>query len=189
MNLKIPEQIPAPGRILLSQPTLIGNFFSQSVIYIAEYNSEGCLGICLNRISPYVMHEILEGTWKNQLMVYSGGPVQTEILSFLHSKGDLIPNSHEVADGIFMGGDLEIARELLTAGLISKKEIRFFMGYAGWGEGQLEAEIEEKSWIVLEGLRKYIFTERPQLLWRFLLAGLGKEYALWVNYPRNPDLN
>ena len=80
--------------------------------------------------------------------VYNGGPVEQDNLYFIHNIPDVIPNSVEIANGIYWGGDFNITLNLINEGKITKKNIRFFLGYSGWEAHQLENELKENAWIV-----------------------------------------
>ena len=121
--------------------------------------------------------------------VYYGGPVQMDTIHFLHQYPELIPGGFEVTDGIFWGGEFEKAIDLLKQGRIEANKIRFFIGYSGWGEGQLKTELQEKSWITSKGSRKLIFHKNLQEIWKDALRDLGGEYEQLVNYPIDPQLN
>ena len=76
------------------------------------------------------------------------------IIYFVHKVPELIPDSIEIADGIFWGGDFEAIQSLLKEDILSKHDIRFFLGYTGWSSGQLESEILEKTWIISDNTYK-----------------------------------
>jgi putative transcriptional regulator len=94
-----------------------------------------------------------------------------------------------VTDGIVWGGDFETILELLKADELTERDIRFFIGYSGWGEGQLEEEMKSKSWITSDGTRKLIFPASVDNTWKDALKQLGGEYVQMVNYPIDPQLN
>ena len=110
-------------------------------------------------------------------------------LFYVHSKGDIIKNSFKIIDGVFWGGDLSEIRKLISSGKITEKDIRFYAGYSGWEPKQLDREMKEKSWIVLDGMNRYVFGHRPTTLWKKIVLTLGEEYAPWVNYPNDPNMN
>ena len=86
-------------------------------------------------------------------------------------------------------GDFEKAVDLLKTGQISPTGIRFFIGYSGWSEGQLEGELNEKSWITSNGSSRLIFHRNMDAIWKEALNELGGEYRQLVNYPTDPQLN
>jgi putative transcriptional regulator len=79
--------------------------------------------------------------------IYNGGPVEQDNLYFIHNIPELIPNSIEISNGIYWGGDFESTKALINNGKINKNNIRFFLGYTGWEENQLQLEMISNSWI------------------------------------------
>ncbi len=118
-----------------------------------------------------------------------GGPVQKETLHYLHKMGDLIPNSTEVMKGVYWGGDFEVIKSLMLSGVLKPDDIRLFVGYSGWAEGQLKSEMKSKSWIVANATKELLFCSQPEKLWSTILAGMGQPYAYMVNLPEDPRLN
>ena len=78
---------------------------------------------------------------------------------------------------------------MLKEGKLGRNDIRFFLGYSGWTEGQLNAELETKSWITREASRRLVFNMNTQQIWKEALKDLGGEYTRMVNYPTDPQLN
>ena len=124
-----------------------------------------------------------------RLPVYYGGPVQMNTIHFLHQCPDLIPESIKVNDGIFWGGNFETVTALIKAKSIDLTKIKFFIGYSGWGDGQLNGELEEKSWLTLEATRSLVFNTGYDLIWKNSLKTLGGEFERMINYPIDPQLN
>jgi putative transcriptional regulator len=95
----------------------------------------------------------------------------------------------EVMDGIYWGGDFDVVLDLLRSKTIGMDDIRFFLGYSGWSDGQLENELKEKSWITREATRPLVFNLNTHEIWKEALGDLGGEYRQMVNYPIDPQLN
>ena len=111
-------------------------------------------------------------------------------LYFIHNIPDLIPNSVEISNGIYWGGDFESTKELINSGLIGKNNIRFFLGYTGWEEKQLENEMEDNSWIIARNsYENKIIGKSSTHFWKEQLMELGGDYLIWSNAPENPYLN
>ncbi|RYY21837.1 MAG: YqgE/AlgH family protein, partial [Chitinophagaceae bacterium] len=100
-----------------------------------------------------------------------------------------IPGSFEVLDGICWGGDFETAIGLIRSGEIDKAKIRFFIGYSGWGNGQLTGELKEKSWLLAQANRKLVFHSPTDEIWKASLKLLGTEFEMMANFPIDPTLN
>ena len=177
------------GILLISDPFLKDPNFLRTAILLCEYNAEGCFGFVLNK--PYHLNigELIEGLEGNDFTVYIGGPMQQNTVHFIHQCPDFISDGIEIKKGIFWGGNFEQVKALLHANSLTKKDIRFFVGYSGWSEGQLESEIEDKSWITRSCTTHLVFSEQSDQIWKDALKGLGGEYELMPNYPINPQLN
>jgi len=177
------------GTLLISDPFLKDPNFIRSVILICDHQDEGSVGFVLNRKYEHAIGELIHNLEGCNFPVYYGGPVQNSTIHFLHKRPDLIGGGFPVADGVFWGGDFDELMEMIHLDLIKENEVRFFIGYSGWGEGQLENELKEKSWITRKGDNNLIMHPFPDLLWQETLKDLGGEYAQMVNYPTDPQLN
>lgn len=109
--------------------------------------------------------------------VYYGGPVQTDTIHYLHTRGDLLPNSVKVLSGVYWGGDFEQLKELVLQGAIGSKDIRFYVGYTGWSAGQLLEEQKVTSWMTASAHQDHIFGQNEQL-WREVLEEQGGTYSI-----------
>ena len=102
----------------------------------------------------------------------------------------MIPNSIEIFDGLFWGGDFNLIIDLLNSGLLTKNNIRFFLGYTGWDGGQLKNEINAKSWIpIVNSQKNKILEKAASEIWKEKIMELGGEYVIWCNAPEDPILN
>jgi len=115
--------------------------------------------------------------------------VQMDTIHFLHQYPDKIPGGFEITDGVYWGGDFEETISLIRSGDISASKIRFFIGYSGWGSGQLADEMKEKSWLSAKANRKLIFHKETGSLWKEALSHLGGDYEMMANFPIDPQLN
>jgi putative transcriptional regulator len=178
-----------PGLLLISDPFLKDPNFSRTVILICEHDSHGSLGFVLNKLYEDNLSELLQNIGGINFPVYHGGPVHEHTLHFLHKRPDLISDGLEISDGIFWGGNFEEVIILLQQNKLTQNDIRFYIGYSGWGEGQLEEELQAKSWITRDSTQHIIFHKNVEQLWQYALKDLGGEYALMVHYPNDPQLN
>ena len=188
---KIPDQrIRAKaGRLLISEPFMQDPYFKRSVVLLTEHSDNGSFGLILNKPIPMYLNEAIENAPLFDSRLALGGPVQKETLHYLHLLGDRIPNSTEVMDGVFWGGDFDAIKELMLSGELQPGNIRLFVGYSGWAEGQLNSEMESKSWIVASAKKDLLFSEKPELLWSSILESMGTPYNYLVNLPEDPRLN
>lgn len=178
------------GHLLIAEPSLIGDLsFNRSVILLADHNQEGSIGFIINKPLKYTINDLIPEIVA-RFKIYNGGPVEQDNLYFIHNIPDLIPNSVEISNGIYWGGDFESTKELINSGLIGKNNIRFFLGYTGWEEKQLENEMEDNSWIIARNsYENKIIGKSSTHFWKEQLMELGGDYLIWSNAPENPYLN
>lgn len=183
------ELSPEPGLLLIAPPVVQDPNFKRSVVLLCEHTPEGSFGLILNRPLGIQLTEVLELVGDLEHGLLQGGPVQTDTLHFLHTYGEDVPSNIPVTDGIFWGGDFDVMKVLLESGEISQRDVRFYLGYAGWTSGQLNEEIEQGGWILAPGSEAAVFDAEPSNLWRSILRGMGSEYAVLANFPEDPRLN
>ncbi len=177
------------GKLLISDPFLKDPNFKRSVIFICNYEKEGCFGFVLNKQYSKNLNELIQEIGTIHFPVFYGGPVQVDTLHFLHTKPNLINGGIKVNEEIFWGGNFEQVISLIKNNEISPRDIRFYIGYSGWSEGQLDAEIDQKSWIIHHAKKKFIFNLNDETLWKEVLTDLGGEYKMLINYPLDPQFN
>ena len=182
-------ETPSKGSFLVAEPMLGDPNFDRSVILLTEHNENGSVGFVLNKPLEIKLEDLVVDFPFLDTQIYHGGPVQQDNLYFIHNKGDLIPGSEHIRDDLYWGGDLKPLKELIACGLIAAENIRFFLGYSGWGDGQLASELKEKSWLVLDNARVNLFKDNAVETWRQMLVDIGGEYPLWANSPADPNLN
>jgi len=178
------------GNLLIAEPSIIGDLsFNRSVILLADHNKSGSVGFIINKPLKYTIQDLIPDI-KASFKIYNGGPVEQDNLYFIHNIPDLIPNSIEISNGIYWGGEYETTKNLINNGKINKKNIRFFLGYTGWDENQLETEMEDSSWIVTKNnYENKIIGKSPSQFWKKQIMELGGDYIIWSNAPENPTSN
>lgn len=181
---------PEKGNLLIAEPSIIGDLsFNRAVILLADHNALGSVGFILNKPLDYHLKDLVEGT-ESEFTIYNGGPVEQDNLYFIHKSPELIPNSIEISNGLFWGGDFNVVLSLINDSIISKNDIRFFLGYSGWAEQQLDDELESKAWLVSENsYHNNIIAKSGNTFWREKMLELGGEYSIWSNAPENPSYN
>ena len=189
LKIKTNDMRPSRGKILISEPLLSDNYFKRSVVLLAEHNEEGSFGIILNKPIDNEFNEILSDFPDFSGPLYLGGPVSNSSLFFIHTLGDMIDNSQEIMKGLYWGGDIEAVRELLMLKKIDVNQIRFCVGYSGWGSNQLEEELKRNSWLVSSLPVELLLNTTPDDLWEFALNSLDEEYTYWTNFPTDPGMN
>lgn len=186
------------GRLLIASTRLGDPNFERGVILLLDHGEEGALGIVLNRPTGVGVDEILE-PWHHQSMlappgvVFAGGPVSREAVIGLarasSGEDDLVAENR--------GGWRPLVGSLGTVDLSIPPEdqplalagARLFSGYAGWTAGQLEEEIAEGAWYVVEALGDDPMSPEPERLWHDVLRRQGRKLALLATYPPHPSVN
>jgi len=176
------------GQLLLASPTLRDPNFNRTVVLVSVHSEEGAMGVVLNRPSAVTVSEAvpqLEQAVADEEPVYVGGPVEPSSIVFLAEFLDPSPAGLLVLGRIgFPAPDAGI--DELTEATARR---RVFAGYAGWGEGQLDAEVDQGDWIAHAALAEDVFTELPQELWSTVLTRKGGSYALIARMPADPSVN
>ncbi|HEX9377919.1 MAG TPA: YqgE/AlgH family protein [Actinomycetota bacterium] len=176
------------GSLLVAGPALLDPNFARSVVLIADHDEDGALGVILNRPLPVAVHDAappLAPLVDADASLFRGGPVQPQAVVVL-AEFERVEDAGVLAfDSIgFLLGDVDpdVAGRLRRA--------RVFAGYAGWGPGQLDAELEEDGgWIVEPALPADPFTGEPDQLWSAVLRRKGGHYAILAMMPLDPSLN
>ena len=180
----------APGTLLISAPMMQDPNFRRTVVLLCEHQpGEGTFGLTLNRELDVQLGDVLDDVVAYDPPLYLGGPVQRETLHYLHTRPDDIPGGVSLPDDVTWGGNFEVVQQIAKDGYASPDDLRFFLGYAGWGPGQLEAELDEEAWILAPGGADLIFDVAPDALWRTVLRRMGGEYAVLANFPDDPRMN
>lgn len=177
------------GKILISEPSILNDgSFKKSVVLLTEHDKNGSVGFIFNKPSSYTINDLIPEI-NSSLKIYFGGPVAEDNLYFVHKIPNLIPNSIEIANGIYWGGDFDTVQKLLNTNTLSKNNIRFFLGYSGWSEQQLEEELTTTSWLVIENKFHNLFNIAHTNFWKNELIKYDDTYKIWTNTPKDPSLN
>jgi putative transcriptional regulator len=180
---------PGAGILLVADPFLKDPNFHRTVVFLCEHNENGSFGYVLNRQYVNTLDQFLPGLEEHKLPVYYGGPVQQDSIHFLHQYPEEIPGGQEVMKGIFWGGNFDALVDKIKSPLFDPDKIRLFIGYSGWETGQLEGEIEEKSWLTVKDTPNILFHENYTEIWKDALKLMGGEYEMMINFPTDPQLN
>jgi putative transcriptional regulator len=140
---------PKKGGLLISEPFLPDPNFERTVVLLCEHNEEGSVGFVLNKPSILKFDEAVEEVSDFSPTLYVGGPVQQDTLHFIHRSSNGFEGSLQVTDEIFWGGNYEQLVTMINTKTIVPEDFKFFLGYSGWAPGQLEEELKQKSWIVI----------------------------------------
>ncbi len=182
-----------PGTLLISKPFLGDPNFERSVVLICrDEPAQGSFGLVLNRLTSLTLGEVLDLPAPvpavGQIPLYLGGPVEQDTLHFLHGVADL-PGATSLGQSVYWGGDFELLLQMLTNGAVAPTDVRLFVGYSGWSEGQLAAEMKQQSWIRQPASAGKVFTLASDAFWRDILREKGGRFKVLANYPVDPSLN
>ena len=166
------------GRLLVASPTLVDPNFDRTVVLVLEHGDEGAVGLVLNRPTETVIDEPLP-EWRplaaDPPVVFSGGPVsQTAAIALALEPDGAIGTVDLTLDPVDVG-DVEA--------------VRVFAGYAGWGPGQLEGEIDEGAWVVVDAEPGDAMAADPEDMWTRVLRRQGGTTAWLAHCPPDPSLN
>jgi len=150
-----PDGLLTNGVVLLARDVLQDPNFMATVVLICIYGKDGgAYGLVLNRMSHMPLSEIFDGYDQKHREVYIGGPVQQDEIQIVQLTETPVKESHRIADGVYLGGKWEDIDQLLS---LDQRTTRLFLGYSGWGPGQIEAELEQGAWDVFRvDLRKLL---------------------------------
>lgn len=180
---------PQKGRLLIAEPSILNDSsFKRTIIYLTEHSKNSSVGFIMNRPTDYVLSDLIPEIDCN-FTVYNGGPVEQDNLYFIHKTPEKLPNSIEVSDGIYWGGNFNLLQDLLNEQKIDPNEIRFFLGYSGWETNQLKNELNTASWFVSKNDYDNIFSIDNESLWKNKLLQRGGKYKIWANAPSDVQLN
>ena len=181
---------PKQGNILISEPLMNDFHFGRSVILLIDHTeSEGSFGIIINKQLEVDVNQIVEEFPDFEAPAYLGGPVADNQLFFIHSLGDIIPDSYPIIDGLYWGGDHQTLRTLINTGIANEENTRFYLGYAGWDAGQLVTELVRNSWLVSDITTDQFFNTPPETMWSEFVSRLGGPYEMWNRFPKNFEDN
>ncbi|MEV1142866.1 YqgE/AlgH family protein [Micromonospora sp. NPDC049799] len=179
------------GRLLVATPALKDPNFDRTVVLLVAHEPGGALGVVLNRATEVPVADVL-GDWselaRHPAVLFEGGPVQPDsaiCLARMRHPVQRVKGFHQVSGAVGtldLSGDPERLRENLGA-------IRVFAGYSGWGAGQVEQEVEDGSWFVLDALPGDAFVDRPDDLWPMVLRRQGGMMAAVAHFPSDVALN
>lgn len=189
IQIKTNKVKPNKGHLLLSEPLMGDFYFGRSVVLLAEHNAEGSFGVILNKPVNAKLNDVVKDFPPFDTNIYIGGPVDTNSLFYLHTCGKEIEGSIEIIDNLYWGGDIDIVKEKMTLNTLNKNDIRFFIGYSGWSENQLESELKRNSWLISTASKDVLLAMSPEHMWKELVDLMGADYEFWNKLPVDPTMN
>jgi putative transcriptional regulator len=173
------EEHLAEGQLLVADPDLDDNPFAETVILLMSYNREGAMGLVINRPTNVPLAKALDTLKEAQGSddpVFVGGPVEESAVLALYRSRLGAPNSKKFFEDLNVVSDKDFLRKMLTAH--TKPDLfRVYFGYAGWGPGQLEAEVKLGAWHVFKGNTNTVFDPDPETLWRRMVRSATEQLA------------
>ena len=181
---------PKQGNILISEPLMNDFHFGRSVILLIDHvESEGSFGIIINKRLNASVSQIVDDFPDFEAAAYLGGPVADNQLFFVHTLGDLIPDSSPIIDGLYWGGEVETLKTLIATGIANEENTRFYLGYAGWDAGQLVTELVRNTWVIGNITVEEYLNTPEEMMWSAFVRKLGKPYEMWNRFPKNYEDN
>ena len=174
---------------MLDGGNLRGSCFHRSVVLICRHDADGALGLIINRATGGLAGDAVVANlsdWLKKQPLYLGGPVQPDILSYLHSD-TFVPNGNVMVN-LDVGHSLDELMELSESYSPTRK-LKLFAGYAGWDAGQLEREMERKDWLVYPASLDLVFSDEPGELWKTILRKKGIKFRLLAETPDDLSWN
>ena len=185
MEFENPGQLSLQGSLILADPSLQGSGFSRSVLLLTNHkHDDGAMGFILNKPAGKKVSDLVEIESMRELgelPVFVGGPVSQDQLTFASLNWRI--DEGELDYGTHLSSEEALHR--LREGF----EVRAFVGYSGWSEGQLESELQQRSWITHKPVPGVASPDVDDSLWKELLASMGPYYRLLADAPDKPDLN
>lgn len=192
-NLNDEQPLPDRGSLLVAKPTVDDFFFRRSIVLIVDPDEgDGAMGVAVNRYLGYNLRDILpEIETVEEIPLYMGGPVGTEMLFYLHTLGpEVIPEALDLGDGVFFGGQFDAVKRYIELGAPTEGRLKFIVGYSGWSKDQLASEIRRHDWAVLpKSDQDLLIGDGDDDQWRKAVSRFGDRYRLWLNLPNDPSNN
>jgi len=174
-----PERTLARGRFLIAARTLIDPNFGRTVVLLVDYDEKGAMGLIINRPTPVKLARMLpelKALKQRQETVYLGGPVGRESLLLLIRVSRPLDEMRPVCRGVQVSASTKLLERLSKDDKLAE-EFRGYAGYAGWGPGQLDAEVARGDWLILPADAETIFDSDPAEVWDDLLKKTDVRFA------------
>jgi putative transcriptional regulator len=180
------------GYFLIANPVLPDPSFSRTVVLLCNHDDDGSFGLVINRSAPIDSKEVFAEMGMSEFpsgKIYLGGPVSPSQVFYLCRSEKSLPELEPICDGVYLGMSWELLDNLMTRVKNPEKNIRFYLGYSGWGTGQLAEEMIRLSWLTSQACGELVFQENEGGVWANVVCSLGKDYEYLVQAPVNPQWN
>ncbi|MCB1115497.1 MAG: YqgE/AlgH family protein [Chlamydiia bacterium] len=174
------------GTFLIASPDITGGIFYRSVVLLCDHSTVGSFGLIVNKPLDLELEEDLFGmdAEEGKIEMRAGGPHQPNQVLLLQDQKMENGNSLEIAQGVFLNGDMEE----LSEGASFPKTLLCF-GYGGWASGVLEKEFLSGAWFLCPATKSHLFETLPDKLWQTLLREMGGKYKTLSMMPEDLELN
>jgi putative transcriptional regulator len=169
--------------LLLAMPQMVDPNFARSVVRLCKHEKEGAMGLVVNqqtetRAATMVLLDPPPQR-DSGLEIWIGGPVEPQRGWLLLGYDPGTPEALAIGEGLYLSASAEVLRKLIENGGDGKTQHRFFLGYAGWGGGQLESELAASAWLTIDVSKDLVFGTAPERMWETAIRSLGIDpYAL-----------
>lgn len=178
------------GSLLIAEPFLKEDHFNHAVILLLDYaKDDTSMGLVINKPTGYTLGQLIEG-FDCDIPVYCGGPVGEDRLFYIHSLGDIIKGSVEVAPGLWIGGDFDDIKQYVGDGYPTDGLLRFFLGYSGWQPNQLDEELGNDVWAIANEFdSKNLISDSGDTTWHRTVRDMGERFRGWLYHPMDLTSN
>ncbi len=176
------------GKILISTPDISGDIFSRSVVLIIDHTEDGAFGLILNKKNSKMSNRF-KNFFDFDIEVYDGGPVENDKVFFIIKGKKVTENFTEINNEYYLTEDIELIINAVLQNEISIQDVKIFSGYSGWSASQLENEVLQKVWTVVDVYNLDYTLPNDHTLWKSIMQNLGGEFLLWANAPEDISLN
>jgi putative transcriptional regulator len=171
------------GQLLVAMPQMRDPRFARSVIYMCAHNAEGAMGLVVNRrVGSITFDDLLQqlGLGPNRrnddIRIHFGGPVEQGRGFVLHSSDYQQSGTMRVDDGVALTATLDILKEMAAGG--GPRKSLLALGYAGWGPGQLDAEIQANGWLQVPADEDLVFDDDVDNKWERAIGKIGVDFSM-----------
>jgi putative transcriptional regulator len=187
LNIKT-DYNPQPGMVLIAEPFLQDPSFERSVVFVCEHDEQGTFGLIMNKLLEEPLGALVPELDGFNISAYFGGPVEEHTLHILHTLPKQLGGT-QLFDNVYLGSDLDSLLKYFTSEKADFSRVKFFIGYSGWGSGQLMDEIDTNAWLVAPTTSEILFSSDNEEFYKKSLEYLGGEYKNYFMLPRDPSLN
>jgi putative transcriptional regulator len=190
MSRESGELIVDAGTLLAAWPDMLDPNFMHRVVLVCQHDADGAYGLVTNRRTELTLQELMpdhELLGSSSFAVHLGGPVDHSTLQFLHVLPDRIPGGICLDGTLWLGGELDALARVVTEDEAAAGSVRVFLGYSGWGAGQLDVELGTGSWIPAPSSKEAVFGEDGEPTWRRVVRSIGAAGRDLENLP--PDVS